>query len=137
MAGAVTGRRRFANEAASVRAARQFALSVLPGYPEDVLEVVELLVAELAGNCVRHTGSSFELSVTADAQRIQISVSDRGGGRPVVGSLDPTAIRGRGLALVEMLSDSWGVRYRPMRGGKSVWFTLRIEQPPARSAEVA
>jgi serine/threonine-protein kinase RsbW len=137
MAGAVSSKRRFPNEVAAVRAARKFALSTLPGYPADVLEVVELLVAELAGNCVRHTGSSFEVAVTADERRIRIAVSDHGGGRPVVHGLDPTAVRGRGLALVEMLSDSWGVRYSPVRGGKSVWFTLRIEQRMARAEKVA
>ena len=124
----MTSSRTFPNDPAAVRAARKFATQTLSTYAPDLLEIIELLVSELAGNCVRHTNSSFAVRIGADKRRIRISVSDRGPGKPVVRSLDPNAVAGRGLALVEMLSSSWGVRQnRTPTGGKAVWFVLDLE----------
>ncbi len=126
----MTSSRSFPNDPAAVRAARKFALHELSGFSADLLEIIELLVSELAGNAVRHTDSSFQVRIGADRRRIRISVSDRGPGRPVVRSLDPDAVAGRGLALVQMLSSSWGVRRnRSLSGGKAVWFVLDLEKP--------
>lgn len=115
----------FPNEPQAVRAARRFAIHALSGHAPELLEVAELLVSELAGNCVRHTDSSFEVTVSADRRRVRVAVSDRGPGEPVVQHVDANAVSGRGLALVEMLSSSWGVRRgRSLTGGKAVWFVL-------------
>jgi hypothetical protein len=52
--------------------------------------------------------------------------------------VDTTAVAGRGLALVEMLSSSWGVRGRRRPGaGKAVWFVLELEDDHARTRLVA
>ncbi len=123
----MTSRRRFPNDPTAVRAARKFALRELSSYSSDLLEVIELLVSELAGNCVRHTDSSFEVRIETSTRRIRISVADRDSGRPVLRALDPEAVAGRGLALVEMLASAWGVRAsRSHTGGKSVWFALDL-----------
>lgn len=123
----MTSSRKFPNDPSAVRAARKFAVHELSAYPADLLEVIELLVSELAGNCVRHTNSSFAVRIGADRRRIRISVTDQGPGSPAVRSLDPDAVAGRGLALVEMLSSSWGVRRnRSLTGGKAVWFVLNL-----------
>lgn len=123
----MSSNRKFPNDPQAVRAARKFALSELPGYAPELLDVVELLVSELAGNCVRHTNSDFEVSVSGDRRKIRVSVSDRGAGRPVVQHVDTSAVSGRGLALVETLSSSWGVRNsRLPGGGKAVWFMLDL-----------
>lgn len=133
-----TSTRKFANDPDAVRSARRFALESLPDCSPDVREVVELLVSELAGNCVRHTDSGFEVRVSGDADKVRISVTDRGRGRPVVQGIDPTAVTGRGLALVQMLSSSWGVRYsRSAAGGKSVWFALELDGQRLRPQLVA
>lgn len=135
----MTSSRSFPNDPASVRAARRFAVGELSGYSEDLLETVELLVSELAGNCVRHTTSSFEVRIETDTRRIRVAVTDCGPGRPVVRRLDPSAVTGRGLALVEMLSSSWGVL--PSRsstgGGKAVWFELDLKDPRDRTRMAA
>jgi serine/threonine-protein kinase RsbW len=129
----MTSSREFPNDPAAVRAARKFALHELSGFSADLLEIIELLVSELAGNAVRHTNSSFQVRIGADQRRIRISVSDRGPGRPVVRGLDPDAVTGRGLALVAMLSSSWGVRRnRSLAGGKAVWFVLDLENQRGR-----
>jgi anti-sigma regulatory factor (Ser/Thr protein kinase) len=122
----MTSNRRFPNDPQAVRAARKFAIHELSGYPAELVDVVELLVSELAGNCVRHTDSSFEVAISGDRRQIRVAVSDQGAGKPIVKHVDANAIAGRGLALVEMLSSSWGVRRsRSRSGGKAVWFVLQ------------
>ena len=134
----MTSSRRFPNDPEAVRAARKFAIHQLAGYAPEALDVVELLVSELAGNCVRHTESSFEVRVSGDRRRIRVAVSDKGRGKPVLRHVDANALAGRGLALVEMLSSAWGVRTRRgLTGGKSVWFVLEAENGHGRTPMVA
>ncbi|HWD70272.1 MAG TPA: ATP-binding protein [Solirubrobacteraceae bacterium] len=134
----MTSNRKFPNDPQAVRAARKFALHELSGYAPELLDTVELLVSELAGNCVRHTSSNFEVSVASARRRIRVSVSDRGAGTPAVQHVDSSAVAGRGLALVETLSSSWGVRAsRLPRGGKVVWFELDLDDERARARMVA
>lgn len=127
----MTSHRRFQNAPQAVRAARKFATRELAAYPSELVEVVELLVSELAGNCVRHTDSSFEVRISADRRRIRVTVSDGDPGKPVVQRVGTNALTGRGLALVEMLSSSWGVRAkRFLAAGKAVWFVLELDGGP-------
>jgi serine/threonine-protein kinase RsbW len=131
----MTSIRDFPNDPTAVRAARRFALESLSGQSAELLEVVELLVSELATNAVRHTDSGFSVRVEQDARRIRISVTDHGGGHPEVQGLDPEAISGRGLALVEMFSREWGVRpSRSAEGGKTVWLELDATGAPEGSS---
>lgn len=124
----MTSNRRFPNDPTAVRAARKFAIGELSGHSPALLEVVELLVSELAGNCVRHTESSFEVRVSSDRHKVSVSVADRGPGTPAVRHVDVNASSGRGLALVERLASSWGVnRNRSPSGGKAVWFVLDLD----------
>ena len=125
----MTSARRFPNDVAAAKAARQFVLEKLPGYAPELLEVVELLVSELATNSVRHTESGFEVRVSSDPRRIRVSVTDSGPGRPVERAHDPSAASGRGLALVKMLSSASGVNpSRGAAGGKTVWFVLDVAE---------
>jgi serine/threonine-protein kinase RsbW len=134
----MTSNRKFPNDPNAVRAARRFAIDELPGYAPELLDVVELLVSELAGNCVRHTNSSFFVEVSRDRRRIRVAVSDRGPGKPAVRHVDTSAVAGRGLALVETLSSSWGVRAsRRPGGGKAVWFVLELDDERVRTRMVA
>jgi anti-sigma regulatory factor (Ser/Thr protein kinase) len=134
----MSSHRKFPNQPQAVRAARKFAVQQLAGYDPEYLDTVELLVSELAGNCVRHTNSDFEVSVSGGRHRIRVAVSDRGAGTPHVQHVDTNAVSGRGLALVETLSSSWGVRgSRLPRGGKAVWFVLELGDERARSRMVA
>jgi anti-sigma regulatory factor (Ser/Thr protein kinase) len=137
----MTSVRKFPNQSTAARAARQFALANLAGYAPELLEVVELLVSELASNSVRHTESGFEVRVSSDRRRIRVSVTDSGSGRPTERALDPTAESGRGLALVKMLSSASGVtRSRSSAGGKTVWFVLDVaphQFQPALAAQAS
>jgi anti-sigma regulatory factor (Ser/Thr protein kinase) len=124
--------RSFPRRPESVAAARRFVKQALRGTATDVLDVVELMVSELATNCVRHTNTAFDLTVDRAKGLIRVEVTDRAGGTPTMRSPGPQDPTGRGLQIVNMLSDSWGVESRPTTG-KTVWFTLAAT-PAALSA---
>lgn len=105
----------------SVPGARRFIREVLSPWPRETIEVAELMVSELATNCIRHAGTGFELLVCA-GEEIRVEVSDSGEGTPRVLTPRPTDPSGRGLRIVEGLSRRWGISERPQ--GKTVWFTL-------------
>lgn len=117
----------FPNEAASVTAARKFVKAALQDVPPDTLQAVELMVSELATNCVRHTDDGFQISVQQGADEIRVEASDRGGGEPQLRSPGPTDPHGRGLRIVDALSGAWGVDIGPGQE-KLVWFEV-----PARA----
>ncbi len=122
----MTETRRFPAQATSVAAARRFATGLLAGLPAETLDAVELMVSELATNCVRHAQAAFEMTIAAGGGQVRVEVTDDAGGTPTKRSPGPEEPRGRGLQIVEMFSDAWGVD--PGRGaGKTVWFVLSGE----------
>jgi anti-sigma regulatory factor (Ser/Thr protein kinase) len=125
--------RRFGNEGSSVGETRRFVAEALTGAPPEVIELAELMVSELATNCVRHAGGAFDVAVSRNADRIRIAVTDRAKGEPVLRSPGPSDPTGRGLRIVEALSSEWGVEHA--RSGKTVWFTL--EAPAGAPSEDA
>ncbi|GHG11106.1 ATP-binding protein [Streptomyces zaomyceticus] len=89
-------------------------------------EAVELVVAELAANAVRHgrvPGRDFEVRMERGEDHVRIELSDaRGERRPVpVGRPDEG---GYGLLLVAALATAWGVKDRCV--GKTVWATVPL-----------
>jgi len=107
----------------SVHAARRFAIDTLSSSPASIVEAVELMVSELATNCVRHERSSFHITILGSSREIRVEVTDSGTGTPTMRSPGPDEPSGRGLQIVDMLSASWGVEpERP--SGKTVWFTV-------------
>ena len=102
------------------------AREALAPWPRDTVETVELIASELATNAVRHAHTSFAMTIEANGE-IRVEVSDSGGGRPTALSPEPRDLTGRGLRIVEALSDAWGVTLRPE--GKTVWCTLRPANP--------
>jgi anti-sigma regulatory factor (Ser/Thr protein kinase) len=114
--------RSFKNDSSSVREARKFVAGALAGAPQDLVEVAELMVSELATNCIRHAGSAFEVAVTRGGDSIRVQVTDPGAGEPTVRSPTAEDPTGRGLRIVQALSADWGVER--VSTGKAVWFTL-------------
>ena len=91
----------------------------------DTVETVQLLVSELVTNAVVHAGTTSVLTVTLVDDRLTVRVRDRGrGSGPVLLPDDPTNVFGRGLQLVDALSDRWGTE-RDDQGSTS-WFTLVV-----------
>ncbi|MCU1455486.1 MAG: Response regulator receiver [Acidimicrobiales bacterium] len=114
--------RTFPNEMTSVPAARLFVAAQLDHVDPDVVQDVLLMVSELASNSVRHAGTRFTVAVETGTRGIRVEVADEGAGVAALrtpGLLEPS---GRGLLIVDKLSDDWGVQ--PMKPGKRVWFTV-------------
>jgi anti-sigma regulatory factor (Ser/Thr protein kinase) len=93
--------------------------------PDDVY-AIQLMVSELATNCVRHGGTPFDLVIDVRPQEVRVEVADAGPGTPTVRSPGPTDPTGRGLKIVDRLSHQWGVESGPADPGKRVWFTYRL-----------
>jgi anti-sigma regulatory factor (Ser/Thr protein kinase) len=116
--------RRFDCQPESVAGARRFVRDVLSAQPREIAEAAELMTSELATNSVRHARSDFELAILLSRDEIRVEVSDRGQGQPVPRSPTPREQSGRGLQIVQELSDAWGIS--PSPNGKLVWFTLPL-----------
>ncbi|MDI9885155.1 ATP-binding protein [Streptomyces sp. HNM0645] len=84
-----------------------------------------LLVSELVGNAVRHTGARvFGLRMLRRRGWIRIEVRDPSRGLPCLLPVHELDTSGRGLFLVDKLSDRWGVDLLPR--GKTTWFEMRV-----------
>lgn len=91
-------------------------------------QVIELLSSELLANAVLHgpEGSAIGLQVAHTEEVVRVSVSDAGVSSPVVMHTEPSALNGRGMAIVEAMSSRWGVdEHRD--GGKTVWYELDLD----------
>lgn len=108
-----------ARRLAQVVVLRQWALG--PKVTEDVV----LLVSELVGNAVRHTGARvFGLRMRRRRGWLRVEVRDPSRGLPCLMPVQDMDVSGRGLFLVEKLSDRWGVDLLPR--GKTTWFEMRV-----------
>ncbi|NJP51790.1 ATP-binding protein [Streptomyces sp. SBST2-5] len=84
-----------------------------------------LLVSELVGNAVRHTGARvFGLRLRHRRGWIRVEVRDPSRGLPCLMPVQEMDISGRGLFLVDKLADRWGVDLLPR--GKTTWFEMRV-----------
>lgn len=120
--------RSFHHAPESVTAERRFAREILQAAPAEARDLVELMVSELASNCVRHTDSGFELTISESGREIRVEATDRGSGEPRMRTPGPTDPDGRGLQIIDMLSAAWGVERLSGRG-KTVWLTLVVPVP--------
>ncbi|MBW8826122.1 MAG: ATP-binding protein [Acidobacteria bacterium] len=112
-------------ETASVPAARAFAEEALGefGAGEGTTERARLLVSELATNVVLHAHTNMRLSVRRCRHGVRVEVRDDIPVRlPRPREPDPMSVHGRGLVLVEALSDAWGVNGNTR--GKTIWFEV-------------
>jgi anti-sigma regulatory factor (Ser/Thr protein kinase) len=92
------------------------------GVTDDACDDAELLLSEMVGNAVQHAGTTVGTELCVDGPRLRLTVTDSST-RPVrARPLDLMAEGGRGLQLVDQLSERWGVEAD--RDGKRVWFEL-------------
>jgi anti-sigma regulatory factor (Ser/Thr protein kinase) len=117
-----------------VLAARAFTSLVLSVHGIDDDGVAGLLVTELAANSLQHSdsgkpGGTVTVTVTVAPGTVVAEVADDGGdGEPALrGPAGEEAERGRGLQLVEALSDGWG--YSRAGGRLVTWFSLQTGMP--------
>lgn len=99
------------------------------GLGPQIAEHAVLLVSELVGNAVRHTGARvFALRLQRRRGWIRIEVRDPSRGLPCLMPVHELDISGRGLFLVDKLADRWGVDLAPR--GKTTWFEMRVADRP-------
>lgn len=117
---------------------------------DPLIDRAALGVTELLTNVHRHAGPDKMCTVEIELllDRLTVSVHDHDPHLPELRAAGTFDTGGRGLALIEAVSESWGVRPDGDRAGKTVWFTLPTvspavtvpdhaayaEQAPARSA---
>lgn len=113
--------------------ARHFAHRTLRawGVDEDTIENAVLCLSELVTNAVIHTDGACELRAVLDHGVLTTTVRD-GGSTVVVDpsnvTVDPLAVHGRGLQLVDALSTRWGSELDAV--GMTVWFVLEPANSP-------
>ncbi|WP_240649411.1 ATP-binding protein [Streptomyces sp. Z26] len=126
------GEVRLPNRPESASTARRLAQAVLQlrwALPPQPTEHAVLLVSELVGNAVRHTGAhAFGLRMQRRQTWIRVEVRDPSRGLPCLLPVHELDTSGRGLFLVDLLSDRWGVDLLPR--GKTTWFEMRVPPPP-------
>ncbi|MYS19765.1 Anti-sigma regulatory factor (Ser/Thr protein kinase) [Streptomyces sp. DvalAA-14] len=106
--------------------ARRLSLAVVRLWGlSHLADTVELLVSELVGNAVRHTGAqSFGLRMQRRRGWVRVEVRDPSRSLPCLLPVRPMDTSGRGLFLVDKLADRWGVDLQAR--GKTTWFELRV-----------
>jgi anti-sigma regulatory factor (Ser/Thr protein kinase) len=124
--------RTFPRTPESVAAARRFVHDSLNVADEVAdLDVVVLCTSELVTNAIVHTGGDhFDVEIVSGAGGIGVSVFDSEPAVPETWRAETSDLHGRGISLVEALSDSWGVDPEEQEG-KRVWF--RLDARPPRS----
>ena len=108
----------------SARRARRFVGDVLRSAAADeLIDTAELLTSELVTNGIVHAHTDLQLIVEATARWVRVEVVDRNPLLPARRSYDDDALTGRGLEMVALLADEFGMQ--PLAdAGKRVWFRL-------------
>ncbi len=117
-----------------------------PEHHVRVLVRARLLAGELVTNAVRHAAPPIDVGLECcGAAGLRVRVVDADPDAPVVRDAGPTAEGGRGMALVDLLSDEWGggargggqggvVPHRPLTARPGWWHPARRRPQVARSA---
>ncbi|MGH8891954.1 MAG: PAS domain S-box protein [Actinomycetes bacterium] len=108
----------------SARDARELVLDALEEAGRcDLADAASLLVSELVTNAIVHARTTIELEIVAGPDGLRVAVRDGSPHLPVPRHYGRAATTGRGLELVDLLSDRHGTDTDP-RAGKTVWFEL-------------
>jgi anti-sigma regulatory factor (Ser/Thr protein kinase)/putative methionine-R-sulfoxide reductase with GAF domain len=122
----------FACHPTSVRLARRFIVESVELLGLQRLPDVQLMVSELATNAVRHAKSQFDVVLEkVDGNTVRVEVRDFGRGAPTVIPGGTESTGGRGLKIVDLLAQTWGVENRPAGQGKTTWFVVAMGAPPS------
>ena len=126
-------RAQFALGGHSVRHLRRILrLYLLRSGLAEVADAAELALTELLTNVVRHVpGRRCAVCYVLLPGAVRVEVSDSDARLPVRGSGELFAEGGRGLLLVEAVTDRWGVTPHTTGDGKTVWFECATKSPEA------
>jgi anti-sigma regulatory factor (Ser/Thr protein kinase) len=108
----------------SVAAARRLVRDAVMAFGlRDLDDRAELLASELVTNAVRHARGPVRVRASHRSTRtITVTVCDEASALPKLEHRERSDDRGRGLQIVDTISDRWGVETR--ENGKCVWFEL-------------
>ncbi|MFN0027981.1 MAG: ATP-binding protein [Acidimicrobiales bacterium] len=87
------------------------------------IDDVRLMVSELVTNVILHTSGHPTMEVGANATLLRVEVIDQSSAGAVVQAPPLNEPDGRGLMIVTVLADAWGVTHHSV--GKAVWFEVR------------
>lgn len=106
----------------AVKQARILISTALTDWGLDIAEDSALLVgSELVTNALKHgEGADFKIEFFNHGAVILIEVTDSALGTPILMNVEASADSGRGLWLVDGVSQAWGVRYNADET-KTVW----------------
>jgi anti-sigma regulatory factor (Ser/Thr protein kinase) len=108
------------------RAARGFLTRTLLDWRSNTaIETGCLIISELVTNAVRHSATDIEVAIGKHERLLRIAVHDHTRSLPQTLHPVPTRTGGRGIAVVEALSRSFGV-LTTANPGKVVWAVLDI-----------
>ncbi|WP_329109163.1 SpoIIE family protein phosphatase [Micromonospora sp. NBC_01699] len=94
---------------------------------ESVIGAAVLCTSELTTNALLHAGTAARVEIDLSPERLLVSVADQGTrGTVTRARTDTLSSRGRGLGLIEQLSDAWGTD--PTVRGSTVWFEILIAE---------
>ena len=122
----------------SASKAREFVCLHLRDHHEvELVDDVRLVVSELATNAVAHAQTPFVVTVSLTDELVLVVIQDTSTSVPVRRSPEATDLSGRGLMIVELLSQDWGT-HTDVEGTKSVWASFsRSSGQRERSTSVA
>ncbi|MEU0457667.1 ATP-binding protein, partial [Streptomyces sp. NPDC006129] len=96
----------------------------------DRADEIELVADELITNALMHTEGSAIVTLralTGSEVRLRVEVEDSSSALPRRREAGDSGVSGRGLLLVDLLTDVWGVEARG--GGKAVWCEFVVPDP--------
>jgi hypothetical protein len=106
--------------------ARAFLRATLDTWTLDgYSDIAELLTDELVGNVVRHVRAPMSVRVLRGPSSIRVEVEDASTAPPILQQPAPWASTGRGIMLIDALSNRWGADIH--NAGKTVWFELDVD----------
>jgi anti-sigma regulatory factor (Ser/Thr protein kinase) len=106
--------------------ARRFVGQTLRSWGcDDIVADAELLVSELVTNAILHARSPATVTVDRGNGSIRVAVCDGSSAQPRVRDYGPKAVTGRGMLLVDRISERWGVDIDG--SGKCVWFEVALD----------
>ncbi len=119
---------------AATQARRHVRQRLIAWQLDDLVDPVVLLTSEVVTNALLHAGTVITVAVRRDGQGVRVEVGDGSGVQPVQRRRSTTATTGRGVQLLESVSDGWGST--AVGEGKLVWFRVVSAQTWASSFSV-
>ncbi|MDQ3423106.1 MAG: ATP-binding protein [Actinomycetota bacterium] len=119
---------------AATQARRHVRQKLVAWELDELVDPVVLLTSEVVTNALLHAGTVITVAVRREGTGVRVEVGDGSGVQPVQRRRSATATTGRGVQLLESVSDGWGST--AVGVGKLVWFRVVSAQTWATSFTV-